>query len=546
MLERNNYMDIINISLAIVSLITAGLSLFIVRGKHSRQNTIFSLFILSISMWSFGMLLFWMTDSLSTALNWTRFYYVMAAAIPAFFLHFSYFFPEEKKVNLLKILIIYTPLCVLSVLIIIYPNLILKDIFLSGNGLKLVHINVINYVTYAVYFISYLLCVYVNLFKAYYLATDRIIKIQLKFIFIGTIASFIFAMFFDLVLPAFDYSYVWVGPLFGFVVVIVLMYAVFKHHLLNVKVIAAELFTVSLWMFILIRTLLAENNQERFINIGLLALTVIIGVLLVRNSRQEIRTREQIELLAVDLEKANVRLTDLDRQKSEFVSFATHQLRAPLTAMKGYGSLILEGDMGEVSEPVRNGVSRIYESTNTLVSIVDDYLNLSRIELGSMKYAFETIDLKSLIEDIIAESKPNIEKTGVAFSFTAENGGVDYRTTADRDKLKQVFMNILDNSLKYTPKGSITAKLSLDRIKHKFVFAIKDTGVGIAPETLPLLFQKFSRAENANRTNIRGTGLGLYVAKQMIEAHHGTIRAESPGEGKGSTFTVELEPFAKA
>jgi signal transduction histidine kinase len=238
-------------------------------------------------------------------------------------------------------------------------------------------------------------------------------------------------------------------------------------------------------------------------------------------------------------------LTELDRQKSEFVSFATHQLRSPLTAMKGYASLLLEGDMGVLPETAKEGVSRIFESTNTLVGIVNDYLNISRIELGAMKYAFETINLKSLVEDTIAELKPNIEKSKLAFSFWAEDGDTDYRITADKDKLKQVIGNVIDNSLKYTPSGSMAVTLNLDKRLHKFVFKVKDTGVGIAPEVLPRLFQKFTRAENANKTNIRGTGLGLYVAKQMIEAHHGTIRAESPGEGKGSTFIVELEPLAK-
>jgi signal transduction histidine kinase len=250
--------------------------------------------------------------------------------------------------------------------------------------------------------------------------------------------------------------------------------------------------------------------------------------------------------LAKDLKAANSRLTELNRQKSEFVSFATHQLRAPLTAMKGYASLLLEGDMGVLPESAKLGVSRISDSTNTLVSIVNDYLNISRIELGAMKYAFEVIDLKMLVEDVVAEVKPNIDKTGVKFSFSAENSGTDYRTTADRDKMKQVIGNLIDNSLKYTPSGSIMASLSLDHKKHVFVFAVKDTGVGIAPETLPRLFQKFSRASNANKTNIRGTGLGLYVAKEIVEAHHGSIRAESEGEGKGSTFIMELEPFEKA
>jgi len=321
-------------------------------------------------------------------------------------------------------------------------------------------------------------------------------------------------------------------------------YAILRYQLFNVKVVSTQIIIFSLWIFIFTRIILSGDIREQILNSVLLLITFAVGLLLNQSVVKEVESREKIELLAKDLEKANVRLTDLNRQKSEFVSFATHQLRGPLTAMKGYASLILEGEMGELNKEVKNGVLRISDSANTLVTIVNDYLNISRIELGAMKYAFETIDLKNLIEDLAAELKPNIDKTGVKFTLTYEHG-VDYRTTADRDKLKQVFANVIDNSLKYTPRGSIFAHLSLDKGRHKFVFTIRDTGVGIAPETLPHLFQKFTRAENASKTNILGTGLGLYVAKEMIEAHHGTIRAESKGEGKGAIFIVELEPFAK-
>jgi signal transduction histidine kinase len=268
--------------------------------------------------------------------------------------------------------------------------------------------------------------------------------------------------------------------------------------------------------------------------------------LLLKTLRKEVQQREKIQKLALDIQKANDRLTELNRQKSEFVSFATHQLRAPLTAMKGYGSLILDGDMGQISPEAKQGVQRIFDSTNTLVNIVNDYLNISRIELGTMKYAFDTVDLKLLMQDVVAELKPNIEKAPIKFECTFPTDVNDYRVTADRDKLKQVIANIVDNSIKYTPSGRVDLKLALDKEKHNFVITIKDTGIGISPETLPRLFMKFSRAENANKTNIRGTGLGLYVAKEIITAHHGTIRAESPGDGKGSTFIVELEPFVKA
>jgi signal transduction histidine kinase len=323
-------------------------------------------------------------------------------------------------------------------------------------------------------------------------------------------------------------------------------YAALHYKLFNIKNVAIQLFAGAINIVFVINILLAQTFYNIFINSLLLAFTVWFTILLLKMLYQEVNQRERIEKLAADLQKANTRLTDLDRQKSEFVSFANHQLRAPLTAMKGYASLLLEGDMGAISEEAKTGVSRIFESSKTLVSIVDDYLNVSRIELGTMKYAFETIDLKQLIEDVIGEIKPNIEKTKLAFSFHASESHSDYRTTADRDKLKQVIVNLIDNSMKYTPSGRVDAELSYDSKNHKFIFKISDTGIGIAPEILPRLFQKFSRANNANKVNIKGTGLGLYVAKEMIEAHHGTIRAESRGEGKGSTFIVEMEPFEKA
>lgn len=323
-------------------------------------------------------------------------------------------------------------------------------------------------------------------------------------------------------------------------------YSVLRYGLFNAKTIATEILVFFTAVILLVEAILPAATWESILRWAVFVIVSFLGYLIIKSVYREVTQRERIEKLATDLEKANHRLTELDRQKSEFVSFATHQLRAPLTAMKGYASLILEGDMGKVPEAAVQAVSRIFDSAKTLTNIVDDYLNITRIELGTMKYAFETVNLKTLIEDTIGELKPNIEKSKLAFSFTAENIGGDYRVTADKDKLQQVIANLIDNAMKYTPKGKIEATLSFDRPKHKFVFRVTDNGIGISPEILPHLFQKFTRAGNANRTNIKGTGLGLYVAKQMIEAHHGAIRAESAGEGKGASFIVELEPFAKA
>ncbi|MDE1971389.1 MAG: hypothetical protein KGI50_07490, partial [Patescibacteria group bacterium] len=349
-------MDIIDIFLAIISLITAGLSLFIIRGEKNDSNKIFTLFILAIGLWSFGLLMFRTTDSLADALNYSRFYYIMAAAIPAFFLHFSYVFPERKDIASYKKVLIYVPITILTIGLLLNPHLILVNVYSVSAAIKSAVVEIVNYIAYAVYFISFLIIAYTNLFRSYFSSRDSSVRTQLKFIFIGTIVPYLIAMYFDLVSPPYDYTHVWVGPFMAIVVVWVILYAVYKHHLLNSKVITTEMFTASLWVFLLVRVLISETDQDRLINIVLFVLTVVVGIFLIRSVRNEITQREKIEALARDLQSANDRLTELDRQKSEFVSFATHQLRAPLTAMKGYGSLILEGDMGEIPPEAREGV----------------------------------------------------------------------------------------------------------------------------------------------------------------------------------------------
>ena len=271
-------------------------------------------------------------------------------------------------------------------------------------------------------------------------------------------------------------------------------------------------------------------------------MAVFLGIFLIRSVIKEVESREKAEKLTIDLQNANDRLRELDKQKTEFISFATHQLRAPLTAIKGYASLILEGDLGPVPEKIAEPISRVFESAKTMASVVDDYLNVSRMELGSMKYDFEPLDMEDLVGDVAAELKPNIEKSGLKFSFRVIGEG-PWTVSADPDKLKQVIANIIDNSVKYTPTGSLA--VALERVPNAdgtipVRFSVTDTGIGIAPGVMPKLFQKFSRADNANKQNIHGTGLGLFIVKEIVTAHHGRVWAESAGEGKGSKFIVEL------
>jgi signal transduction histidine kinase len=170
---------------------------------------------------------------------------------------------------------------------------------------------------------------------------------------------------------------------------------------------------------------------------------------------------------------------------------------------------------------------------------VEDYLNVSRIEAGNMKYELSDFNLKEIAEKIVDELRPIAMKKGLVMVFRSDcNAGC--LVHADIGKTRQVIMNFIDNSMKYTLKGTITVVAHDDVKKKKMYITIKDTGVGMSKETQGEVFEKFVRAKNANNVNVTGTGLGLFVAKKMVDDMGGRVIAESEGEELGSTFTIDF------
>lgn len=321
------------------------------------------------------------------------------------------------------------------------------------------------------------------------------------------------------------------------VFIFLLVYAIIKFKAFNIKILGANALVVALLVLTISLLLFKDIETMRKVIVVTLAVSGVLGFMLIRNVNNEAKTRERIETLATDLKFANNRLQELDKQKSEFVSLASHQLRGPLTAIKGYVSLILEKDYGEISKDVEGALGKVRSSVNDLAILVGDYLDVSRIELGKMKYEISTFALNDLIDEVIGELLPTIENSKLKLNVNIDK--LPSNISADRNKIKQVVLNLIDNSIKYTPEGGIT--ISLKRDHETTTFCVKDTGVGIPQSVLPNLFQKFSRAPKASSTNISGTGLGLYVAKQIIEEHEGRIWVESGGEGKGAAFYIELK-----
>jgi signal transduction histidine kinase len=268
-------------------------------------------------------------------------------------------------------------------------------------------------------------------------------------------------------------------------------------------------------------------------------LVVISGLFLIRSVRKEIKQRVQLQLLTSHLEEANLRLQALDKQKSEFVSIASHQLRSPLTAMRGYASLLLENNFGDIPTKAREPLERIETSARQMALVIEDYLNISRIESGNMKYEKADFNLRDEVERICDDIRPAALKQGLVLLFKTDLTSTGIVNT-DVGKTVQITHNLINNAIKYTKKGTITV-LVRDDVKSKKIFLdVTDTGIGLSQATINILFQKFSRAEDANTNNSTGTGLGLFVAQKMAGAMGGTVSAHSEGEGKGSRFTFTL------
>lgn len=530
-------MDQKSILLFTISIVAVSLSLISSRGKRNGQEIYFSLFTLCTGLWSFGLGIFNLDLSLQISIASIKFYYVAAAGIAFFFLLFAFNFPAKHRLHSAVLALGLIGFLLISYEVLFNNSFIIQNI--SIGDFKKIVLNRPTYFIYISYFICYIIAAYSKLLFSFYTCKkDSLERIQLKFILLATIVPFLLGMFFNLILPIYTYEYIWAGPIFLALFIWTIVYGIYKHKLLNAQVLATEIFIFALWIFLLLRAITGNDFQAKIADIGLLISSVVIGVLLVKSVRNQVQQRERLEKLSLDLEQANVHLKELDQQKSEFVSLASHQLRGPLTAVKGYASMLLDGDFGEVKDGVKDSIEKIYKSTQDLVVLVGDYLDVSRIEQGRMQYDFTQFDLRALVGTVVAELRPTIEKAKLNIEYSYDQNQ-DFSVNADIGKIKQVIGNLIDNAIKYTPKGAIHVWLTRNA-PGKLLISISDTGVGIPPEVLPRLFEKFTRAPDASKTNIMGTGLGLYVAKKMIEAHDGKVWAESPGQGKGTTFFIEL------
>ena len=284
------------------------------------------------------------------------------------------------------------------------------------------------------------------------------------------------------------------------------------------------------------------------------------------SSRLEVKTGDEIEVLAEEFNRmaenvreaysgleqkvkarthelafANERLKELDRLKSDFVSNVSHELRTPLTAIKGAVDLVLREVAGPLTEKQIHYLTRVRSNTQHLAGLINDLLDLSKIESGKIEMKSSRVSMGGLVHEVVETLRPVAAEKAIALHATTPEPSII--VWADRDKINQVLINLIGNTIKFTPAhGTVTVSASSNG-KEDVQISVADTGPGIAPEEKEKVFDKFYQVAEADGVKPKGTGLGLAICKALVELHGGRIWVESE-PSHGSTFCFTLPPSA--
>jgi signal transduction histidine kinase len=304
---------------------------------------------------------------------------------------------------------------------------------------------------------------------------------------------------------------------------------------MDIKIVTAQIFSIFLIAVFISEVFLSKTLNDFLIRLIGLFLVAALSYFLVKSVAAEVHRREEIQKLAFELGKANKELSTLNRAKTEFISIASHQLRTPLSIVKGYLSMILDGDYGLVKKNLAEILKKVYGSNERLIGLVNDLLNISRIESGRLEYHLEPVELEKIAEELIEGFKMKAEAKKLELHF--EYPKIFPKVNADSQKIKEVISNLLDNAIKYTDKGWIAVELeSKDK---QIICSVADTGLGVAPNEQKKIFEKFTHGQSSSGVT-GGLGIGLFICKKFIEGHNGKIWVESEGLGKGSKFSFSL------
>jgi signal transduction histidine kinase len=506
-----------------------------------KQNRLWFFTAICIGTWSLALAMEVSSSNSGTAMFWNKILNLAAILIPAFFYHFIVEFLKKDGKEKYLVGLAYA-LSVFFLCANFFTNLLVKAVPPLAGFNYWAEAGALYY-PFFVFFaffmgrIAYLLMVYRRRYPLRSVERQQVSYFLIAVIFGagGGITNFF---------PQLGFNIFPFGNFLVALYAIFITYAILKHHLFNIKIVATELLTFTIWFFLFAQIFFAESLLVQLINVGVLILAIVFGILLIKSVIREVEQREHIEKIEKEIEralavekKANDELEKLADIKNQFLMTIQHHLRTPLTAMRGYADLLLDGSFGKVPPKIKDVVQKFEDSTVGLIKMVNDFLDITQFQMGKQVITLkEGVNLSETLDEIVKDQELTVGQKGLFMKLDRVENCI---IKADESKLKAALVNILDNSVKYTKEGGINISLKIEGNLAKI--QIKDNGMGIAKERLAKLFDSaFQRTDEAKKTFSSGRGIGLYLSSQIVQAHKGKIWAESEGEGKGSTFFIDL------
>ena len=260
----------------------------------------------------------------------------------------------------------------------------------------------------------------------------------------------------------------------------------------------------------------------------------------VQYGREASATRD-LANLSLEAQKARASAETANRLKDEFLGTLSHELRTPLTAIVGWAHLLKRGQLSP--DETTRAVDTIIRNAAAQNQIIDELLDVSRIIAGKLEMGLQPVDVAAVVQEAISTVSPAASAKGIHLELARRSA--DSVVSGDPERLRQAFWNLLSNAIKFTPRGGRVG-IRVETNGQNVEVIVNDTGLGINPDFLPHIFERFTQDDSSSTRHSRGLGLGLSITRQLLELHGGSIAAESPGVGKGSTFTARLPRLSGA
>ena len=527
--------------------------MILVHSSKTFLSRIWALFMITVGIWGVGVYYIAQVPfgGDEKALLLWRLAHIGVTLIPVFFFHFIYIFLEIKKKILLYIIYslgIFFFITNATGYLVIVVTYMYNFYYDSSSNIL--------YLSFFSFFMSAVIYGHYLMFKKYK-ESPALKQKQIRYFFLATGLGF--AGGFTVFLPAFGIDIYPIGNMTVFLGLLIVTYGVIKHQLLSIKTVAIELFLICTWVLFFTRLFLMKDLGGFYVDILLFVAVVLLGIMVIRSALQEFKYREQLQTLnetlqekidaqtkkireAYEIEKsARKKLEALGTIKSNFISVAAHQLRTPLSAIQWSIRMILDDEQEKLITKHSKLLNQTYSANKNLIQIVNDLLNVTQIEGKNFGYEMNMNNIFQVINETIAGLQILVRDKNLQVSFNKTEELVSF--VFDRVKIMIALKNIIGNAIDYTPNGGGIV-ITLSKEENNAVITVVDTGIGISKGEQEQLFTKFYRSEKARKMETDRSGLGLWITKQIIEKHNGTITVLSD-TNKGTTVKICLPTVSR-